>query len=147
MKDDMIQQKPILTYWVQKLQNLNEPNLFITLNPPEKYLEKKDPSGILLELTASHPIMDTNALYCQRRVWSSHQGIGNLWYAGEPKWKLLFFTQLGAYLHYGFHEDGFRSGIEVARMLLKDYSIPLQPITCQFEPFHIQLAGRTTHTR
>lgn len=72
----------------------------------EREKEEKESGTILHERWAVHPVMDCAALQSQRRVRSGHQGFGNVWYAG-------------AYLHYGFHEDGFRSGIEAARGLLK----------------------------
>ena len=89
------------------LSLLQEENLFISLNPPVVgEQEKKDSSVVLDERWAVHPVMDCRALDSQRRVHAGHQGAGNVWYAG-------------AYLHYGFHEDGFRSGIEAARGILK----------------------------
>jgi predicted NAD/FAD-binding protein len=54
---------------------------------------------------------------------------------------------VGAYLHYGFHEDGFRSGIEVARAILQDASIPLMPVAGHSDPVHLSFQGTTVHAR
>lgn len=128
--------KATLTYWVKPLQHVNEENLFISLNPPVVgEQEKKDSSVVLDERWAVHPVMDCRALDSQRRVHAGHQGAGNVWYAG-------------AYLHYGFHEDGFRSGIEAARGILKDASIPLLPNVVEaFTKTHWNFIGKTTHAR
>ncbi|EGD80866.1 hypothetical protein PTSG_01452 [Salpingoeca rosetta] len=128
--------RPLLTYWVKPLQHIKSDNVFISLNPPAYMLEHKQRRrDVLMEWRTQHPMMTVDALRCQRRVHEHHQGKGGVWYAG-------------AYLHYGFHEDGFRSGIEVARTLLKDTSIPLLPISGDaFHPTHFLLKGSTTHVR
>ena len=111
------------------------PNLFITLNPDGGREVKAAPIRALTERWAVHPAMDAAAVACQRRVWGGHQGKGGVWYAG-------------AYLHWGFHEDGFRSGIEVARALLGDESIPLLPTEVEaFGEVHFAFEGKTAHVR
>jgi hypothetical protein len=76
--------------------------------------------------------MDCAALQSQRRVRGGHQGFGNVWYAG-------------AYLHYGFHEDGFRSGIEAARGLLKVRYGTARPVRASGDAWQLKWrkTGRT----
>lgn len=118
-----------LTYWVKPLQHIPVEHLFITLNAPEGVFRKEDK---LIERWTTHPVIDVASTLASRRLV---QGENNIWIAG-------------AYLHYGFHEDGFRSGIEVARLLLSDKSIPLLPITGEaFHPTHLAFRGKTVHIR
>ena len=52
----------------------------------------------------SHPIFDKNAVYAQKFI--SNKNNKNIWFCG-------------AYLGYGFHEDGIKSGLEVAEKIIK----------------------------
>eukprot|EP00730_Choanoeca_flexa_P017891 TRINITY_DN8662_c0_g1_i1.p1 TRINITY_DN8662_c0_g1~~TRINITY_DN8662_c0_g1_i1.p1 ORF type:complete len:724 (+),score=117.45 TRINITY_DN8662_c0_g1_i1:106-2277(+) len=124
---------PILSYWVKSIQHVPEEKLFITLNAPSSYLEVKQ-QDVVHHRQVAHPILDVAAVQSQRLVHREHQGKGGIWYAG-------------AYLHNGFHEDGFRSGIEVARELLRKPSIPLMPVADHFDDPHTVLKGTTTHVR
>ncbi len=54
-------------------------------------------------LEYAHPVMDARAFAAQRDV-GAIQGRGGVWYAG-------------AWLGYGFHEDGLRSGLAAAAAL------------------------------
>lgn len=87
-----------LTYWMNKLQNLDtaEPVL-VTLNP------SREPKKLVSSHDYSHPIYDRAAVDAQHRLHEI-QGEGRLWFAG-------------AWTGYGFHEDGLRSGISVAAAL------------------------------
>jgi predicted NAD/FAD-binding protein len=87
---------PYVTYWMNNLQMLEtrEP-LFVTLNGPPA-----DPALVIAEFDYDHPQFDTAALATQRRI-GRIQGRGGVWYAG-------------AWLGYGFHEDGVTSGVKVA---------------------------------
>lgn len=118
-----------LTYWVRPLQHIPVDNLFISLNPPPKLPAK---GTVLHELWTAHPVLNVAAARCQHVVQTRYNGHRSVWHAG-------------AWLHYGFHEDGFRSGIEAARSLLGDMSIPLMPV--EATPVHLEFSGWTTHTR
>jgi len=87
-----------LTYWMNRLQNLRtaEP-VFVTLNPTR---EPRDP---VATFDYCHPIYDSAAVDAQSRL-TDIQGSDRLWFAG-------------AWRGYGFHEDGLRSGLEVAAAL------------------------------
>lgn len=153
---EALKDRSILTYWVKQLQHHDVNNLFITLNPPPPPPESKssaateqqqpEPSTVLHERWAAHPVLDVAAVKSQRAVWGELQGHRNVWLAG-------------AYLHYGFHEDGFRSGIEVARSVLSmensafegsgstvGQSIPLLPVDGAGNCHH-KFAGQTSHAR
>ena len=58
----------------------------------------------------AHPVFDTAAISAQRDL-PSIQGRGGVWYCGS-------------YCGWGFHEDGLRSGIAVARALGTDVPWP-----------------------
>ena len=89
-----------LTYWMNDLQSLTTPRpLLVTLNLSESI----DPDQVLGEYDYAHPVFDTGALAAQRRRHEI-QGVGGIAFAG-------------AYLGYGFHEDGVQAGLEAARVV------------------------------
>ncbi|MGF1643076.1 MAG: NAD(P)/FAD-dependent oxidoreductase [Thiotrichales bacterium] len=89
-----------VTYWMNALQALDTTdNYFVSLNPPVP------PRADLVEavMTYEHPVLDAGALRAQLEM-GRLQGRANTWFAG-------------AWTGYGFHEDGLRSGLEVAHAL------------------------------
>ncbi len=89
-----------VTYWMNRLQSLKtDMPLFLSLNP------LRDPDPVLTHGTFryAHPQFDIDALRAQRAL-AGIQGRNNTWFAG-------------AYLGYGFHEDGLQSGLNVAAAL------------------------------
>lgn len=89
-----------VTYWMNRLQNIDERlPLFVSMNP----LEEPDPGMVHGVYHYDHPVFDAAAVAAQGEM-PAIQGRGGIYYAG-------------AWLGYGFHEDGLRSGIEVAARL------------------------------
>lgn len=88
-----------VTYWMNRLQDLPGPDLFITLNPPRP----PAPNTLLRTETYEHPVFDAAAVRAQRELWSL-QGRGGVWFCG-------------AYFGAGFHEDGLQAGLAVAEQL------------------------------
>jgi hypothetical protein len=87
-----------LTYWMNGLQNLRTRRpVFVTLNPI------REPHGHVQRLTYAHPQFDRRAIDAQLRL-PSIQGRRRTWFAG-------------AWCGHGFHEDGLRSGLDVAAAL------------------------------
>ena len=86
-----------VTYWMNRLQNIPGPDLFVTLNPP------REPLGALIERSYSHPQFDTAAMEAQTRL-PTIQGNGGVFFAG-------------AWTGWGFHEDGIASAVRVAGLL------------------------------
>ena len=94
-----------LTYWMNRLQNISEDTpLYVTMNPTT------DPHADLLHQTLSydHPIFDGPAIKAQAML-PQIQGQNGLYF-------------IGAWTRYGFHEDGLRSAVAVAKSL--DVSVP-----------------------
>ncbi len=89
-----------LTYWMNNLQPLDtqEP-ILVTLNPSKRPAEDK----IFDEYIFEHPVFNKKAIDCQSRI-SEIQGVNNTWFCG-------------AYLRYGFHEDGLLSAVNVAKKM------------------------------
>ena len=84
-------------YLINKLQPVPfERPVMVSLNPARP-IER---SAILGEFEYAHPVFDGGAINAQRRL-PEIQGRGNVWYCG-------------AWTGYGFHEDGLKSGLEVA---------------------------------
>lgn len=105
-----------VTYWMNRLQGIPENRpLFVSLNPTRL----PDPARTHQTLTYAHPIFDNDSLSAQREI-NALQGRRRVWFAG-------------AWLGYGFHEDGLRSGLAVAEALgarpawARDTGAPLAP--------------------
>lgn len=89
-----------LTYWMNRLQPLpTSTNLFVTLNPGRPFA----PGSVQYEVDYDHPLFDASAIAAQRDIWQI-QGVQRTWFAG-------------AWLGYGFHEDGLQSGLEIAERI------------------------------
>ena len=89
-----------LTYWMNRLQSIDQAYpLYETLNP---HIEP-DPSLVHGEFSYDHPVFDERAILAQARL-PEIQGHENLFFAG-------------AWTGYGFHEDGLKSAIAIARSL------------------------------
>ncbi len=89
-----------VTYWMNRLQPLNtKTDIFVTLNPFTPPTSTKTYACIAYE----HPVFDHAALEAQARL-GQLQGYRDLFYAG-------------AWMGYGFHEDGLRSGLHAGLAL------------------------------
>ncbi len=91
-----------VTYWMNQLQSLpfNVPVL-VSLNPDSPPL----PGKTISRMEYDHPIFDSAAMAARQEILK-RQGQGQVWFAG-------------AWMGYGFHEDGFRSGRQAAEGLLQ----------------------------
>jgi predicted NAD/FAD-binding protein len=90
-----------LHYLLNKLQPLPfEQPVVVTLNP----LREIAPQHVLGDYEYAHPVFDLAAIAAQREL-PALQGRQRTWFAG-------------AWTGYGFHEDGLKSGLAVARQLL-----------------------------
>lgn len=88
-----------VTYWMNQLQGLDAARpLFVTLNGPDP-----DPALTFASFDYDHPQFDTPALAAQRQ-FHRIQGRGGVFHAG-------------AWLGYGFHEDGLTAGVKAALAL------------------------------
>jgi predicted NAD/FAD-binding protein len=93
-----------VSYCMNLLQSLDAPEPFVvTLNRTQDI----DPARILARMDYAHPLQDHASVAAQARR-AEVNGVDRIWYAG-------------AYWGYGFHEDGLRSGVEVARALGVDW--------------------------
>jgi len=88
-----------VTYWMNELQSLPGPPLFVSLNPART----PDPALVIGEWDYEHPVFDSAAVAAQRELWSL-QGRRHVWFAG-------------AWFGAGFHEDGLQAGLAVAEQL------------------------------
>ena len=85
-----------VTYWMNLLQGLPGPDLFVTLNPERE----PDPAVVLADREFDHPIFNAAALEAQRAL-GALQGRNNTWFCG-------------AWFGSGFHEDGLQAGLAAA---------------------------------
>lgn len=92
-----------VTYWMNGLQHIDKSSLvFVSLNPNITINEDK----IYDICEFSHPVFDRSAIDAQEQI-REIQGTNKLWFCG-------------AYLRYGFHEDGISSAINMVRTMGKD---------------------------
>ena len=90
-----------LHYWLNRLQPLPfSQDVFVSLNP----VRAIDPSKVLAEFSYAHPVFDLADIQAQREM-SALQGGQHTWFAG-------------AWMGYGFHEDGLQAGRAAAAGVL-----------------------------
>ena len=77
-------------------------DVIVSLNP----VREIDPSKIIGEYDYAHPVFDLPAIQAQARM-GQLQGQQRTWFAG-------------AWMGYGFHEDGFKAGRAAAQSLLAE---------------------------
>ncbi|MFO1315259.1 MAG: FAD-dependent oxidoreductase [Burkholderiales bacterium] len=96
--DDPAGGRPVaVSYLINKLQPLPcRTPVIVTLNPPFE----PAPAHVLREFQYDHPLLDADAVAAQKEV-AALQGARRTWFAG-------------AWLGYGFHEDGLASAHAVA---------------------------------
>ena len=98
-------QKSSVSYWMNILQKLpTKKQIFVSLNPfkiPKKSLIHKI-------ISYEHPIFNNETNDAQKEI-DSIQGINNIYHTG-------------AWTGYGFHEDGIKSSVNVAKYM--DIDIP-----------------------
>lgn len=89
-----------VTYLMNHLQSLDAPEPFcVTLNCTDRI----DPAKIIARMRYEHPIYTHASVAAQKRRREIN-GVDRIWYAG-------------AWWAFGFHEDGMRSAVDVARGL------------------------------
>jgi uncharacterized protein len=106
--DDIQEQgKVCLHYLINKLQPIPfEQPVLVSLNPSRPIAAKH----IMGEFDYAHPVFDMAALAAQQRL-EQVQGVNHTYFCG-------------AWTGYGFHEDGLKSGLAVARELLRAVYAP-----------------------
>ena len=97
------EEKSSVTYWMNLLQKINTSlNVFVSLNPyiiPSKSLTYK-------KIIYEHPIFNSETNEAQSKMIEI-QGKNNIFYAG-------------AWLKYGFHEDGIASAVNISKTFKVD---------------------------
>lgn len=90
-----------VTYWSNLLQPLPvKTPIFVTLNP----IVQPDANMVFREIHYSHPVFDVPAVQAQQAL-TELQGLNNVYLAG-------------AWMKYGFHEDGHTSGLNAAHAII-----------------------------
>ncbi|MEY4364012.1 MAG: hypothetical protein RLZZ24_1364 [Pseudomonadota bacterium] len=90
-----------LHYWLNRLQPLPfSQDVFVSLNP----VRPIDPAKVIDQFTYSHPVFDLAAIQAQQDI-AALQGVSRTWFAG-------------AWMGYGFHEDGLKAGRAAAAGIL-----------------------------
>ncbi len=93
------EERVAVTYWMNLLQSIDTPTpLLVTLNPDQA----PDADKTYKKIDYEHPVFDEPAMQAQSMI-RPLQGDNNIWFCG-------------AYLGYGFHEDGLNSAVELARL-------------------------------
>ncbi len=87
-----------VSYWLNQLQALPcQTDVMVTLNP----FAPPRPEQVLARFDYEHPVFDQAAVEAQQQL-QAIQGRRGLWFAG-------------AWTGYGFHEDGLKSALRVAK--------------------------------
>lgn len=97
--------EPMTIYWMNRLQGVSDrENYFVSINRPDRI----DPAKVLRTIACEHPLFTLGAVRAQAEIPAlnaSAAGTTETYYCG-------------AWTRYGFHEDGFLSAVNIARLLL-----------------------------
>ena len=100
-QDDSESARVCLHYWLNRLQPLPfKQDVIVSLNPASPI----DPAAILGSYDYDHPVFDLPAIAAQNQL-PRLQGQQRTWFAG-------------AWMRFGFHEDGYQAGLAAAKGLL-----------------------------
>ncbi len=103
---DAVDASVCLHYLINRLQPLPwQQPVVVSLNP----ICEIDASLILGEYDYEHPVFDLAAIAAQKKI-PALQGLQDCYFCG-------------AWMGYGFHEDGLKAGLSAARQLLSDASL------------------------
>ncbi len=95
-----------LHYWLNRLQPLPTPQpVIVSLNPTRAI----GPREVIGEYEYAHPVFDLAAIRAQAQV-PALQGQQHTFFAG-------------AWMGYGFHEDGLKAGLQAARALIDAHGL------------------------
>ena len=93
-----------MTYSLNRLQDLrSRAEWSVSLNRDDEV----DPERLVMRIRYAHPVYDFDSLSAQARM-DDIQGVRRTWFSG-------------AWMGNGFHEDGMRSAVSVARGLGVDW--------------------------
>jgi predicted NAD/FAD-binding protein len=99
-------QNVCLHYLLNQLQPLPwQKPVIVSLNP----LHEPREASVIRRITYAHPVFDNAAIAAQGRI-AGLQGRSHVWFCG-------------AWTGYGFHEDGLKSGQDVAERLLQRHQL------------------------
>jgi hypothetical protein len=101
------------TDWMNDLQSISSQkhgHLFATLNP----LSPPSPTRVLGHYTYSHPVLSADSVRAQHKLaqLNAQATTKTPTTTGTESGRHRVFA--GAWTHYGFHEDGFASGLRAA---------------------------------
>jgi predicted NAD/FAD-binding protein len=110
-QDDSESARVCLHYWLNRLQPLPfKQDVIVSLNPASSI----DPATILGSYDYDHPVFDLPAIAAQNQL-PRLQGQQRTWYAG-------------AWMRFGFHEDGYQAGLAAAKSLLAQHIHPQEAL-------------------
>jgi len=96
---------------LQSLSSQKHGHLFATLNP----LFPPSPKRVLGRYTYSHPVLSADSVRAQHELELLNSQATTTTTTGPESGRHRAFA--GAWTHYGFHEDGFASGLCAAAAL------------------------------
>ncbi|MBE5318075.1 FAD-dependent oxidoreductase [Pedobacter sp. MR2016-19] len=92
---------PSTIYWMNNLQGVSKKqNYFVSINPAGTL----NPEKIVKEIDYHHPLFDVPAMQAQEQLHRLNE-TGPIYYCGS-------------YFKYGFHEDAYKSAVDLCRGLL-----------------------------
>jgi predicted NAD/FAD-binding protein len=104
LKDESNNINESLHYYMNRLQKLDsKKNYIVSVNPSIKPSKE----SIIYNTEYTHPILEKDAINMQKEL-------NNL----NKQSRILFS---GAYFGFGFHEDGYLSGLNVSKEILKRF--------------------------
>lgn len=95
---------------LQSIPSQKHGNLFATLNP----LSPPSPTRVLGHYAYSHPVLSAESVFAQRRLFGLNARATRPATVERSGGHHVF---AGAWTKYGFHEDGFTSGMHAAAAL------------------------------